>query len=72
MTQVLTKIMIHAPADAIWQVIGDLRTACHYLALVIDCTVAGEGAGALRTLTSADGTMRSSSAWKRRMETPSG
>ena len=55
MTQVLTKIMIHAPADAIWQVISDLRAACHYLAMVVNCTVEGEGVGALRTLTSADG-----------------
>jgi carbon monoxide dehydrogenase subunit G len=55
MTQVLTKIMIHAPADAIWQVISDLRAACQYLPGVGNCTVEGEGVGALRTLTSADG-----------------
>ena len=55
MTQVLTKIMIHAPADAIWQVISDLSAACHYLAMVVNCTVEGEGVGALRTLTNTDG-----------------
>jgi hypothetical protein len=55
MTQVLTKIMIHAPADAIWQAISDFRAACHYLATVVNCTVEGAGVGALRTLTSADG-----------------
>ena len=47
--------MIHTPADDIWQVIGDLRAACQYLARVVNCTVEGEGVGALRTLTSADG-----------------
>jgi hypothetical protein len=36
-------------------VIGDLRAACPYLASVVNCTVEGEGVGALRTLTSADG-----------------
>ncbi len=55
MTQVLTKIMIHAPADTIWQVISDLSAACHYLVMVVNCTVEGEGVGARRTLTSADG-----------------
>jgi len=55
MTQVLTKIMIRAPADAIWQVISDFGAACHYRAMVVNCTVEGEGVGALRTLTSADG-----------------
>ena len=55
MTQVLTKIMIHAPADAIWQAIGDFAAAGQYLSGVVTCTVEGEGVGALRTLTSADG-----------------
>ena len=55
MTQVLTKIMIHAPADAIWQVISDFRAACHYLAMVVNCTAESVGVGALRTLTSVDG-----------------
>ena len=57
MTQVLTKIMIHAPADAIWLVIGDLHSACHYLAMVVNCTVEGAGVGVLRTLTSVDGSI---------------
>jgi len=43
------------PADAIWQVISDFGAAGHYLAGVADCTVAGVGIGALRTLTSTDG-----------------
>ena len=54
MTQALTKIMIRAPADAIWQVISDFGAACLYLAMVVNCTVEGEGVGAQRTLTSAD------------------
>ena len=55
MTHVTRMIMIHAPADAIWQVISDLRAACDYLAGVGNCTVEGAGVGALRTLTSVDG-----------------
>ena len=50
-----SKITIHAPADAIWQVIGDFGAAGHYLSGVVTCTVEGEGVGALRTLTSIDG-----------------
>ena len=48
-------ITIHAPADAIWQVISDFGAACQYLSKVVNCTVEGAGVGALRTLTSADG-----------------
>ena len=55
MTQVSSTLKINAPADAIWQVIGDFGAAGQYLAGVVDCTVEGEGVGALRTLTSADG-----------------
>ena len=55
MAQALTKTTIHAPADAIWQVISDFSAACHYLAMVVNCTVEGEGVCALRTLTSVDG-----------------
>ena len=55
MTRATSMITIHAPADAIWPVISDFRAACHYLAMVVNCTVEGEGVGALRTLTSADG-----------------
>ena len=72
MTQASSKIIINAPADAIWQVISDFRAACQYLDMVVNCTVEGAGVGALRTLTSADGTTRSSSAWKRWMKTLTG
>lgn len=57
MAQVLSRITIRASADAIWQVISDFSAACRYLAMVDDCSVAGQGIGALRTLTSADGSM---------------
>jgi hypothetical protein len=56
MTQVSSKTTIHVPADVAWQVIGDFGAACQYLVGVVDCTVVGEGVGAQRTLTSADGT----------------
>ena len=55
MTRVACKTTIHVSADAIWQVIGDFRAACQYLPGVGNCTVEGAGVGALRTLTTADG-----------------
>jgi hypothetical protein len=55
MTQAFSKTTINAPADAIWQVISDFGAAGHSLARVVNCTVEGEGVGALRTVTSADG-----------------
>ena len=55
MTHATSIVTIHVPADAIWQVISDFGAAGQYLAGVVDCTVEGEGIGALRTLTSADG-----------------
>lgn len=55
MIQVSRKTIINASADAIWQVISSFDAACHYLDMVVDCTVTGEGIGALRTLTSVDG-----------------
>jgi hypothetical protein len=54
-TQASSAIIIHAPADAIWQVVSDFGVACTYLAGVVACTVEGEGIGARRTLTDADG-----------------
>jgi uncharacterized protein YndB with AHSA1/START domain len=55
MTQVSCTITINAPADAIWQVIGDFCAVRKYLTGIAHCTVVGEGVGALRTLTSTDG-----------------
>ena len=56
MTRVACQTTIHVPADVVWQVISDFGAACQYLSMVVNCTVKGEGVGALRTLTSADGT----------------
>ena len=55
MAQASGMIVIGAPADAIWQVINDFSAADRYLAGVVDCTIEGNGIGALRTLTSVDG-----------------
>ena len=55
MTHATSTVTIHVPADAIWQVISDFGAAGQYLAGVVDCTMEGEGVGALRTLTYADG-----------------
>ncbi len=55
MTQASCKTTINIPADAIWQVISDFGAAGQYLTGVVNCTVEGAGVGALRTLTSADG-----------------
>ena len=54
-THVSSKITIHAPFEAIWQVISDFGAAGQYLAGIINTTIEGEGVGALRTLTHADG-----------------
>ena|GEM_PF-511216 len=54
-SQASSTIAIHAPADAVWRVISDFGAACQYLDMVVNCTVEGEGVGALRTLTFADG-----------------
>lgn len=55
MARASSKITIHAPADAIWQVISDFGAACKYLFAVVNCTVEGAGVGALRRLTNVDG-----------------
>ena len=55
MTRVACQTTIHVSADAVWQVICDFGAAGQYLARVIECTVEGAGIGAVRTLTSTDG-----------------
>lgn len=55
MTKVSKSITIDQPADVVWRVISDFGAAGQHLAGVVDCTVEGEGVGALRTLTHADG-----------------
>lgn len=53
-TQVTT---IHAPIDAIRQMISDFEAGSKYLAFVKHCVVHGQGVGALRTLTYLDGSV---------------
>ncbi|MCJ7431950.1 MAG: SRPBCC family protein [Anaerolineales bacterium] len=55
MTQLSCKTSIHASADATWQAISSFGEAGQYLSGCVTCAVEGEGIGALRTLTSADG-----------------
>jgi hypothetical protein len=55
MTQASCKTTINKTADAIWQVISNFGAAGQYLSGIVSCTVEGKGIGALRTLTSADG-----------------
>ena len=55
MTRVVCQTTIDQSANVVWQVMSNFGTACQYLIGVVDCTVAGEGVGARRTLTSADG-----------------
>jgi hypothetical protein len=55
MTYASCKTTINRPADAIWQVLSNFGAACKYLIMVEKCAVEGQGIGALRTLTSPDG-----------------
>ena len=55
MPQASCKTTIHTPADALWRVISDFGAAGGYLSGIVSFTVKGEGVGALRTLTSVDG-----------------
>jgi hypothetical protein len=55
MSHATSAVTIHVPADTIWRVISDFGAARVYLTGVVECTVEGEGVGAQRTLTDADG-----------------
>jgi hypothetical protein len=55
MTQASCKTEINMPAEDVWQVLSDFGAACQYLVMVENCTVEGQGIGALRTLTYTDG-----------------
>jgi hypothetical protein len=57
MTHASSTILLHTPAEVTWQVIGDFGAACQYLVRIVHCTVEGVGVGALRSLTSADGSV---------------
>lgn len=50
------SVVIDAPADAVWATIGNFDALPHYLpALWNDSVVVGDGVGAVRTLTNAEG-----------------
>ena len=55
MTNASSSSIINVSADVAWRVISDFGAACQYLVMVEKCTVEGQGIGALRTLTSPDG-----------------
>lgn len=57
MIQTSSKITIYNSTDAIWQVISDFGMVGQYLVMVVSCTFAGQGVGAQRTLTNADGSV---------------
>jgi hypothetical protein len=52
-----SKIIINSPSDAVWQTVSDFSAVCKYSVMVTSCTVEGEGVGAVRTSTYADGSM---------------
>ena len=52
-----SKTIIDAPSYAVWQTISDFGAACKYSVMVTHCTPEGEGVGAVRTSTYADGSM---------------
>lgn len=55
MAQVSHKSTVNAPDFAIWKEISRFGRADHYLPGVVRCTVEGDGVGAQRKLTNADG-----------------
>lgn len=57
MIQASSTIIIDTAADSVWQLIGDFGSVGQYLTMVVLCKVEGVGVGALRTLTSTDGSV---------------
>ena len=57
MTRVSCTTTIDASAETVWRTISDFGGAARYLYLVAQCMVEGKGVGALRTLTSEDGSV---------------
>ena len=57
MTQASCKTTVNMSVDAIWQVISEFDEVLGHRAGVVTCTVEDVWVGALRTLTSADGSM---------------
>lgn len=55
MIEVSLKTTIDAPADAVWAIVGDFNALPRFIAAATRSEVAGEGIGAVRTLTLPDG-----------------
>jgi hypothetical protein len=53
--QVSASGTIAAPASAVWATVADFGTVAAYLPSVVDCRLEGDGIGARRVLTTADG-----------------
>lgn len=56
MSQVVLRATIGASADEVWATISDFNGAPNYLGGLATSTMEGEGVGAVRTVTTKDGT----------------
>lgn len=57
MARVTKRAQIQASADAVWEVVSDFNALPRFVASIVDSRMEGEGIGALRTLTLADGSV---------------
>ena len=55
MANVSMKTIINAPADAVWETISDFNGLPKYVEAVVESRMKGEGVGAVRTFSLADG-----------------
>lgn len=55
MTKVKVSGTINAPADKVWRLVGNFSELDTFVEAVTNCTSAGSGTGAVRTLTLEDG-----------------
>lgn len=55
MPSVVERIDIPAPADVVWKIVGDFGAIDEYVPPITNATLSGDGVGAERTLTLADG-----------------
>ena len=51
MASVSKTTRINASADAVWEVVRDFEGVAEWIGPVTDCTMVGEGVGAVRTVT---------------------
>lgn len=57
MARVTKRAQIQASADAVWEVVSDFNALPRFVASIVTSTMEGEGIGAVRTLTLADGSV---------------